>query len=359
MADRSGSRRGSWSTPAARAGSSTGRSALADAPLRWLPPTQALFTPLRGCRPMGRPACLRRNAALSARRCGASSCVSRRLDLGAAVQQRDHERRRGADRSAGRSRRRRRRRAGLGPAARDPAVGAGSVPRARAVHPFVHAPRLAFRARCGDGPPVGVLPSAAGVIDPLLSTGFPLTLLGITRLLEHPGRDRRRDPNGRRRSQAYARITELELDATEQLVAALYANMTDAPLFKRLTLLYFAVASYSEAARRLGRPELAPGFLLHAHPTFGPELRACARAGDGRAAGPTREALLGSHRPRDRAVRYRRPARSHAPRLVSGAARRSPRLGVEARRDGGGGPAAARTLRIRATRAAADWPTGG
>ena len=29
-----------------------------------------------------------------------------------------------------------------------------------------------------------MLPSAAGVIDPLLSTGFPLTLLGIARLVE-------------------------------------------------------------------------------------------------------------------------------------------------------------------------------
>ena len=71
-------------------------------------------------------------------------------------------------------------------------------------------------------------------------------------------------------------MTQDELDITEQLVGALYANMTDPPVFKRLGLLYFAAASFSEAARRLGRPELAPGFLLHAHPRFGPELRACA-----------------------------------------------------------------------------------
>ena len=51
--------------------------------------------------------------------------------------------------------------------------------------------------------------------------------------------------------------------------------MSDVPLFKRLTALYFAAASYSEAARRLNKPHLAPGFLLHAHPTFGPELQAC------------------------------------------------------------------------------------
>ena len=67
-----------------------------------------------------------------------------------------------------------------------------------------------------------------------------------------------------------------ELDVTEQLVAALYASMADPALFKRLSLLYFAAASYSETARRLGRPQLAPGFLLHAHPRIRPELRACA-----------------------------------------------------------------------------------
>jgi FADH2 O2-dependent halogenase len=51
----------------------------------------------------------------------------------------------------------------------------------------------------------------------------------------------------------------------------------DAPaMFKRLSLLYFAAASYSETARRLGRPDLAPGFLLSAHSSFGPELGACA-----------------------------------------------------------------------------------
>jgi tetracycline 7-halogenase / FADH2 O2-dependent halogenase len=147
---------------------------------------------------------------------------------------------------------------------------------ARAVHPFVYAPRVAFRSHqvCGDT--WALLPSAAGVIDPLLSTGFPLTLLGIARLvdlLEHtaPGTAERQTA-----LRDYARVTQDELDITEQLVGALYANMSDPPVFKRLALLYFAAASFSEAARRLGRPELAPGFLLHRHPRFGPELRACA-----------------------------------------------------------------------------------
>ena len=159
----------------------------------------------------------------------------------------------------------------------------------RAALPFVHSPRVAFRTRvvCGDN--WALLPSAAGVIDPLLSTGFPLTLLGISRLLDVlEGPESSWGPA----LDQYARITQLELDATEQLVAALYAAMTDVPLFKRLTALYFAAASYSEAARRLNKPHLAPGFLLHAHPTFGPELQACVAAALPRPQGPSRDALL-------------------------------------------------------------------
>jgi len=168
----------------------------------------------------------------------------------------------------------------------------------RAVHPFVHAPRLAYRSHRIHGRRWAMLPSAAGVIDPLLSTGFPLTLLGIARLVELLDET----AEGREREAAlgaYARITQAELDVTERLVAALYATMADVPLFKRLTLLYFAAASYSESARRLGRPELAPGFLLQGHPRFGRELRACAAAALVRPQGPARDRLL---RRIDRAV---------------------------------------------------------
>lgn len=146
---------------------------------------------------------------------------------------------------------------------------------ARPALPFVHVPRLAFRSQRVCGANWALLPSAAGVIDPLLSTGFPLTLLGIQRLLsvieqtsDGPERQAALD--------AYARVTQRELDVTEQLVASLYATMGDPTVFKRLSLLYFAAASYSEAARRLGRRGLAPGFLLHARAPFGAELRACA-----------------------------------------------------------------------------------
>jgi FADH2 O2-dependent halogenase len=162
---------------------------------------------------------------------------------------------------------------------------------ARARLPFVHAPRLAFRSREICGSRWALLPSAAGVIDPLLSTGFPLTLLGILRLLDILERTRE-GPEREAALQAYARTTQEELEATERLIAALYANMTDPPLFKGLTLLYFAAASYAETAWRLGRPRLAPGFLLNAHPRFGAELRACSEAALRTTDRNAREALL-------------------------------------------------------------------
>jgi FADH2 O2-dependent halogenase len=157
--------------------------------------------------------------------------------------------------------------------------------------PFIYSARLAFRCRQICGTRWALLPSAAGVIDPLLSTGFPLTLLGIGRLVELL-QHTTEGPQREAALAAYAQVTQDELDATERLVAALYATMSDPLLLKRLTLLYFAAASYSEAAHRLGRPELAPGFLLHRHPLFGPALRSCTELATTRLDGPVRDALV-------------------------------------------------------------------
>src|SRR5687767_14547527 len=55
---------------------------------------------------------------------------------------------------------------------------------ARAKMPFIHAANLPFRSNVVAGPNWALMPSAAGFVDPLLSTGFPLTLLGIQRLAE-------------------------------------------------------------------------------------------------------------------------------------------------------------------------------
>jgi FADH2 O2-dependent halogenase len=142
----------------------------------------------------------------------------------------------------------------------------------RATTPFIHQPRVAFQSEVIAGPCWAVLPSAAGVIDPLLSTGFPLTLLGVQRIA------RLLEVHWRRPSFAaglghYAGLTALELAIAAELIATLYATMDRFELFRELSLLYFAAASFSETVRRLGKPHLADSFLLCRHPVFSKQLR--------------------------------------------------------------------------------------
>jgi FADH2 O2-dependent halogenase len=147
---------------------------------------------------------------------------------------------------------------------------------ARAVQPFTHMPRLSFRAAAFAGPRWAMLPSAAGFVDPLLSTGFPLTLLGVERLAAVLEQDWGAD-TFEARLQSYAARTDREMLATGRLITALYATMNNFPVFAALSLLYFAAASYSEAARRLRKPHLASSFLLCERLVFGP---ACVRLFD-------------------------------------------------------------------------------
>ncbi len=151
----------------------------------------------------------------------------------------------------------------------------------RATQPFVYAPRLAFCSGQIAGENWALLPSAAGFVDPLLSTGFPLTLLGIARLAEFFEHDWN-TPRGVKNLHNYAAQTRSEVRITARMVSALYRSMNDFEKFAALSLLYFAAASYAETARRLKRPHLAGGFLMHDHPTFGPALRACLENGASR-----------------------------------------------------------------------------
>lgn len=144
--------------------------------------------------------------------------------------------------------------------------------QARAVMPFIHASNLPFRTSSVAGENWALMPSAAGFIDPLLSTGFPLTLLGVQRL----GRALERFENLPIALKAYEGQTLLELDAAARLIGALYRAMERPAIFNALTLLYFAAASYTECARRLRRPEIAGNtFLLGEHPNFAPAFHHC------------------------------------------------------------------------------------
>ncbi len=174
--------------------------------------------------------------------------------------------------------------------ARFPSISA-QFAGARAARPFVHAPRLGFRRARAAGDGWALLPSAAAFADPLLSTGFPLALLGIQRLglaldggLGHAAlrRARRRE---------IGETTLAEADAAARLVGRPLRGFDDFRLFAALSKLYFAAASYAEAARRLGKPHLANSFLLskRSRPTDRALRRICARRGgplDARTAAP-------------------------------------------------------------------------
>ncbi|HMC27195.1 MAG TPA: tryptophan 7-halogenase, partial [Verrucomicrobiae bacterium] len=140
---------------------------------------------------------------------------------------------------------------------------------ARPVREFTHAQPLAFRTNRVSAERWTMLPHTAGFVDPLLSTGFPLNLLGIERLAETIGL--RNASRFEARMEQYSRQTLAELDFTALLISALYANMSDFELFSALSLLYFAAASFSETQRRLGKTP--QGFLLNEHRAFGPAVR--------------------------------------------------------------------------------------
>ena len=162
---------------------------------------------------------------------------------------------------------------------------------ARATFPFVHTPRLTFRAATAAGPNWALLPSAAGFVDPLLSTGFPLTLLGVERLANVLATGWN-SPKLPALLQDYSAITLRELDTTAELIGALYSQMADFEIFSALTLLYFAAASFSESARRLEKPELARGFLLQDREGYAEVWKRLLPAARGPLAGEERQRFL-------------------------------------------------------------------
>lgn len=140
---------------------------------------------------------------------------------------------------------------------------------AKAVEPFVHAPRLSWRTSRVSGARWTMLPHTAGFVDPLLSTGIALNLLGIERLAETIGLKN----TGRfeARIDQYSRQTLEELDFTALIVSALYKHMGDFEIFSAISLLYFAATIFTETTRRLGR--VSDDFLLNQHREFGPAAR--------------------------------------------------------------------------------------
>src|ERR1044072_6829049 len=99
-----------------------------------------------------------------------------------------------------------------------------------------------------------MLPSAAAFVDPLFSTGIPLTLLGIQRLGRILDETWGHEESLHIWLQEYGAQTLAEADWTARLIAASYAGFPQFPLFTTLSMFYFAAASFSEMARRVQSP---------------------------------------------------------------------------------------------------------
>jgi FADH2 O2-dependent halogenase len=139
---------------------------------------------------------------------------------------------------------------------------------ARPIREFTWMPRVASKASDAAGERWALLPSAAAFVDPLFSTGIPMTLLGIERLASLFERDGCRPD--RRGLDDYSRSTLDEAGHAARFVAGCYAGF---PVFDRFTaysMFYFAAASFSEMTRRLGK--VPPGFLCAADAQFAGDL---------------------------------------------------------------------------------------
>jgi FADH2 O2-dependent halogenase len=150
---------------------------------------------------------------------------------------------------------------------RFPSIGK-QFAEAQPIRPWTVTEPLAFRTGRCVGHRWAQLPMAAGFVDPLFSTGFVLSLLGIDRLARALEAG---CPEGA--LAAYEADTLADLDATARLIGGAYRVLGEPDAFEALTMLYFASASFSETALRLGKPHLAPGFLLRGHPRMGPALQ--------------------------------------------------------------------------------------
>lgn len=145
---------------------------------------------------------------------------------------------------------------------------------AKPLYKFRYLPKLGFRSNNMFGNRWVMAPSAYSFIDPLLSMGFPLNLRGIMRLgMIMEEMNPRSDISGS--LDDYAEKTRKESELASLMIGGLYARLGDFELFSALSLIYFAAASYSETAIRLGKADMTDSFLLGDRPGFGIKMRRC------------------------------------------------------------------------------------
>jgi len=169
--------------------------------------------------------------------------------------------------------------------ARYPTVGA-QFASAQPVREFTFAPQLAFRSAATAGEAWALLPSAAAFVDPLFSTGIPLTLVGIERL----GRileGSLGSPDLSEKLRDYGELTLSDADWSAMFVGGCFAAMPHFELFTAFSMYYFAAVSFGEMARRIERRDLASRFLAQNLREYADGLRAGARWLHSRAGAPS------------------------------------------------------------------------
>lgn len=162
---------------------------------------------------------------------------------------------------------------------------------AQPIREFTWIPRVAWRSSRAADACWAMLPSAAAFVDPLFSSGIPMTLLGIERIAraieqgnfargaDHSGSPRANDGFAARSPawhQEYERVTLREADHTARFIAGCYAAFPRFDSFVAFSMFYFVAASFTEMARRLGQP--SRGFLCADDEAFAASLRECAAA---------------------------------------------------------------------------------
>ncbi|MCS1410424.1 MAG: hypothetical protein M2R45_03616 [Verrucomicrobia subdivision 3 bacterium] len=139
---------------------------------------------------------------------------------------------------------------------------------------FFYQRRVSFFSDLLHGRGWALLPSAAAVIDPLFSTGFPLNLLGIVRL--GLAIERFFDlPGFLGQMERYSEVTRDEACRVGRLVGVAYQAMGSPKVFNAVSYLYFAAVSFEETRRRLKRVPIDNGFLLGSHRCFRDRLDRC------------------------------------------------------------------------------------
>ncbi len=137
----------------------------------------------------------------------------------------------------------------------------------RRITPLFREDSMQFQQAAFAGDHWAALPTTAGFIDPLFSTGNAHTVLGVLRLVDivttrTAGADRSRALG------AYSHQLSAEFAAIDRLVHGCYLAMHDMACLKAYAMLYFLAATFCEAEIRRTLAPPSSGFLLAGDAAF-------------------------------------------------------------------------------------------